>query len=221
MRTLTLLLACAALLPAQTGLDPRPRPQDYSHHAALPGGGFVAFDYHGRGIPSSKNGVILGVHLVIEAAWFPAPGQTAEIRGSHFLLKIDKMKHGIAPETAGMVAASLKYADWEQARGLQVEGGAGPVVYGPGRPSRRFPDEPGDDREARRRRVPRAGDDKPDPQLTEAETVTTLAFPEGLTSQVVSGYLYYRWGGSLKKIKKLTLDFVTPGGAVSIPIQLR
>ncbi len=63
--------------------------------------------------------------------------------------------------------------------------------------------------------------EKPDPQDVEADAVKQLAFPEGDTTQVVAGYLYYRWGGNLKKMKKLVLDYSGPGGPVSLEIPLR
>lgn len=118
-----------------------------------------------------------------------------------------------------MVAASLKYGDWEQRRGLQVEGGVGPVVVGPRGPTRRFPGGPGSPDPPRRPVDP--DKDKPDPQDLEAEAVKEFALTEGETRQVVAGYLYYRWGGNLKKVKTLTLDFSGPGGPASITISLK
>lgn len=217
MRSLVVLLAMAA--PAFAGgIEPRLRPADYPVHAPLPGGGFLAIEYHGRGLPAAKGGVFLGAHIVLEVAYFPPEKGKTEVRGGHFALKIDKMKHGIGPETPGMVAASLKYSDWEQRRGLEV--GAGPIVYGPGGQSRRFPGGPSTPEP---RRAPRSDGEpeKPDPQDLEADAVKELAFPEGETTQVVAGYLYYRWGGNLKKMKKLVLDFSGPGGPVSLEIPLR
>jgi len=219
MRGLTVsLLACAAAFGA--GLDPKTRAEDYAHSVKLPGGGALGVEFHGRGLPDAKGGVFLGWHIVLEVAYYPAQGETVNLRGGQFLLKIDKMKIGIQPETPGMVAASAKYSGWEQQRGLQVEGAAGPIVYGPGGGRRRFPSGPAEP-EPTSRRVPQVGEQKPDPQELEAAAILDLALTEGETSQVVAGYLYYRWGGNLKKIKKLTLEFTGPGGPATFEIPMK
>lgn len=215
MRGILLLLAASSLALA-SGTEPRLRAEEYPRHVALPGGGGLGIEYHGRGIPAAKGGVFLGAHVVLEVAYYPPAGQKAELRGSQFLLRIDKMKLGIPPEPPGMVAASLKYSEWEGARGLQVE--AGPVILRPGGGSRRLPGGP-QNPEPRRR--PGARDDgKPDPQDLEAEAVKEFAFPEGETRQTVAGYFYYKWGGNLKKMKKLALDYSGPGGPAKIEIPL-
>lgn len=212
-----MLLAC--LHAGAAGTEPKLRPEEYPQHVRLANGGALGIEYHGRGIPAAKGGVFLGAHLAIEIAYYPPPDEKIDLRGSHFLLRLDKMKLGIPPETPGMVAASLKYGDWEQRRGLQVEGAAGPVVLGPRGPARRYPGGPGSPDPPRRPAGP--DQDKPGPQELEAEAVKDFALSEGETRQVVAGYLYYRWGGNLRKVKKMTLDFSGPGGPVSISIPLK
>jgi hypothetical protein len=219
MRGLIVLLAMAGAAQAG-GVEAKARAQDYPQHIALPDGGAVGFEYHGRGAPAAQGGVFFGNHIVLEVAYFPPKDTLAEVRGGHFLLKIDKMKFGIGPESPGMVAASLKYADWEQRRGLEV--GAGPVVYRPdGRPSRRFPGGPAEPEPRRMPDVTGGDQERPDPQEQEAEAVKTVALPEGPTRQVVAGYLYYRWGGNLKKMKKLVVEYAGAGGPAEVEIPLR
>jgi hypothetical protein len=215
--TLFMLLAC--MQAGAAGTEPKLRAEEYPQHVRLANGGVLAIEFHGRGIPAAKGGVFLPAHVAVEAAYYPPAGEKVELRGGQFLLRIDRMKLGIPPETPGMVAASLKYGDWEQRRGLEVEGAAGPVVVGPRGPARRFPGGPGSPDPPRGPADP--GKDKPDPQELEAGAVKEFALNEGETRQVVAGYLYYRWGGNLRKIKQLTLDFSGPGGPASISIPLK
>jgi hypothetical protein len=116
-----------------------------------------------------------------------------------------------------MVAASLKYADWDGPRGLQAEGGIGPIVVRPRTPAPRYPGGPP---QQPPRRPGVQGEDQPDPQERDAQAVVELAFPEGETRQPAAGYLYFRWGKRLKDIKTLTLDFSGPGGPAAIRIPL-
>lgn len=215
MRALLLLIAASGAAFA-SGTEPRLRAAEYPAHIELPGGGSLGLQYHGRGIPTAKGGVFLGAHIVLEVAYYPPAGEKAELRGGHFLLRIDRMKLGIPPETPGMVAASLKYSDWEGPRGLQVE--AGPVILRPGGGSRRLPGGPQNPDPARRTGA--RDDGRADPQDLEAGAVQEFAFPEGETRQAVAGYLYYKWGGNLKKMKKLALDYSGPGGPAKMDIPL-
>lgn len=225
MPGLSLLFGFACAVAAFAGgIEPRPKPSDYPHHLPLADGGAIGFEYHGRGVPAAPGGgspVFLGEHIVLEVAYFPPKDVKNTLRGGNFLFRIDKMKHGFAPEPPSMVAASLKYSEWGPRRGLEVQ--AGPVIIGPpgtGQ-SRRFPGD--------QTRPPSRGptttttrsDDKPDPQDLEAAAVIEAAFPEGETGQAVAGYFYYRWGGNLKKMKRLVLEFTGPGGPATFEIPLR
>lgn len=213
-----MLLACCQA--GASGTAPKLRAELYPRHVRLANGGALAIEFHGRGIPAAKGGVFLNSHIAIEVAYYPPAGEKVELRGGQFLLRIDNMKLGIPPETAGMVGASLKYGEWERRQGLEVEAGAGPVVLGsPGGQAQRRPGGIGNRAPPRRPAGP--GRDEPDPREIEAAAVNEFALVEGETRQVVAGYLYYRWGGNLKKIRKLTLDFSGPGGPASISIPRR
>jgi hypothetical protein len=108
-----------------------------------------------------------------------------------------------------MVAASLKYPDWEEPRGIDMQGQVGPVILGPARPVGRFP---GDQRPniGRGPAPPQApagypgGVDRP-PRETAAEAAVNYALPDEERKGPVSGYLYFAYRKKPKSIKSLEL----------------
>jgi len=113
-----------------------------------------------------------------------------------------------------MVAASLKYPDWERRPNLEAEAGVGNAGVIVGRPqtAERFP---GDPRPAQQRlpRPPqapppenRSGLEKPEPVKAD-ELALSAALPEGSARGPVSGYLYFAWKGKPGSIKSLELIY--------------
>src|SRR5207244_3227002 len=117
------------------------------------------------------------------------------------------------------VAASIKYPDWEARPRLEADGGVGgyDVILGRPAPSERFPGDPRP-RQSRlppRPRVPDqtspTGEAKPPDEPIE-KIVQRLAFPEGVPTQPVSGYIFFPFRGKTKSIRSLELLYQSNDG---------
>src|SRR5437764_8453677 len=112
----TWLLALAALLGAET--------RDvslYPAHLAL-GERTLAAEYLARSIPVVGGSLFTEDYLVIDVAWFAPKYDSLTLSASHFTLRMNGRKTPILAQTPGVVAGSLKYADWTRPR---LEAGAG------------------------------------------------------------------------------------------------
>lgn len=205
------------LLPAQ-GTTPKKTPGDY-HVQSKVVGFELAADYLVHSLPVSSGVIDVRDYLVIEAAVFPtAPGMPA-LSSSEFTLRINHQKSAIYSQNPGMVAASLKYSDWERRPTLEATAGVGNagVILGRPTPTERFPGDPTPQqtRLPPRPRVPDqtspTGEEKTlEPPIE--QTVQTSAFPEGVPQHPVSGYLFFPFKGKTKSIRSLELVYESQDG---------
>jgi hypothetical protein len=144
---------------------------------------------------------------VVEVAFFPAAKNGIKISSAHFTLRINN-KSSLGAQSSGMVAASIKYPDWEQRPNMTAQ--AGPLIFGAPPAVGRFP---GDQRESRPLPTPRVpdqtgtGDAGQQRDLPIEEAIAKAALPEGLSSEPVKGCLFFRFEGKLKFIKSLDLMY--------------
>lgn len=204
------------------GTTPREKPADYHVQARLPGFDLAA-EYLSHSMPE-KGGVIdVNEYLVIEVAVFPATKEVAQISGGEFMLQVtDTRRHKsvLLSQTPGMVAASLKYPNWELRPTLEASAGLGDgnVIVGRPRQTERFPGDPRP-RQSRlppRPKVPDQTNPTSDEKLPEVPIevrVQQLAFPEGAVQGPVSGYLFFPFRGKTKSIRALELLYQSPDGS--------
>ncbi len=201
------------------GLDPRPSPKDYPAEARLPAVAFGA-EYLARGVAARGQAFLVEGYLVIEAAVYPERGRPLKVSAGDFALRVNGKRAALAPQTPGMVAASLKYPDWERRPELTVGGGVGDagIIIGGRRPAERFPGDPRP-RQTRLPEAPRvpasAGVDK-EPVPSPEEVVVEAAIPEGETAQPVAGLLYFAYKGKTKGIRSLELLYSGPAGECAL-----
>ncbi|MBI2679475.1 MAG: hypothetical protein HYX25_00535 [Candidatus Solibacter usitatus] len=158
-------------------------------------------------------------YLVVEVAFYPAPGAQVEFAASRFTLHLNG-KRGIEPQPPGFVAADLKYPDWEERRGIEASvdtldanGNRGPGVS-IGRPQIE-PRFPGDPRPGQSRipPLPRAPDPRESagiehqPQASADEVAVDAALVEDPTKSPASGYIYFPYGGKLKSVRSIELHY--------------
>ena len=212
MRLERLVAAGVALLStalAQRGTPARQKPSDYPVHAVA-GDLTIAAEYLVRSVPGPKHAVTVSDYLVVEVACFPAKGTAPAIPASRFTLRMNGKKAVLFAQDPGMVAASLKYADWERRPTLigSVGMGDADVIIGRPRQTERFPNDPRPGRE-RLPAPPRVPQKEPDlesePELKPEEIVTDAAFPERPLNGPASGVLYFAYRGKTKSIKSLEL----------------
>src|SRR5258707_314304 len=131
---------------------------------------------------SSAQNVTLNDYIAVEVTITPAPQTTAHLSNGDFQLRVNGRKQTLNPVTAEMVAAAIKYPDWETRPSVQADAGAGGggVILGRTRPTERFPGDP-NGRQARLPRVPgqddRSGMENA-PPMPAHESVTDEPLPE-------------------------------------------
>lgn len=213
------ILLSAGLLSAQVGLAPRPTPEDFPVHqntARLAIG--AEFMVHSFGRDSER--YVNEDYLTVEVGVYPLNRNPILISAGQFTLRVNGKKEVLNPATPSLVAASLKYPDWEQ--GPQLEAQAGPVSIG--RPSQSAPRFPGDNR-PNEGRLPTPPQVSPDPALAApthiapSVLVKEVALEEGEHKFPAGGYLYFPYRGKIKSIR--SLDLIYNNGAESITLRLR
>jgi len=167
----------------------------------------IGADYLVHSIPGEKGGYFAKEYLVVEVAIFPTTRTGVKISSGHFTLRINK-KSTLSAQSAGMVAAALKYADWEQRP--QMTASAGPLIYGAPQGGR-FPGDPTTTRPLPNPVPTQTGSGNVDKQsdLPIEEAISRAALPEGVITEHVKGCLFFRFEGKLKSIKSLDLIYET------------
>ena len=153
-------------------------------------------EFCGHSVPFAGTAYFAAGHIVVEVEVLPDKSTPIRLTSGEFRLRINGKKDLLAPETPGMVAASLKYSDWSQRP--QLEAQAGPVIMGRPRQQSRFP---GDTQPGQQ---PNRSDDRPPPK-TDAEAVIEAALPEGTTLGPTKGLVYFPYRGKLKGLKTIEL----------------
>jgi hypothetical protein len=203
------------LLYAQEG--PRSKASNYPAHSALPGVEIGA-DYLVHSIPSEKGDYFAKEYLVVEAALFPTTKSGLKVSSGRFTLRINK-KSTLSAQSAGMVAAALKYSDWEQRPHMSAS--AGPIIYGAPEGGR-FPGDPTTPRPLPTPvpSQPEAGNVEKQSDLPIEEAISRTAMPEGVITEPVKGCLFFRFEGKLKSIKSLDLIYDDGSGSPPATIPL-
>jgi len=167
----------------------------------------IGAEYLVHSIPSEKGDYFAKEYLVVEVAIFPTTKSGLKISSGRFTLRINK-KSTLSAQSAGMVAAALKYADWEQRP--QMTATAGPLIYGAPQGGR-FPGDPTTPRPLPNPVPSQTGSGNVEKQsdLPIEEAISRAALPEGVITEHVKGCLFFRFEGKLKSIKSLDLIYET------------
>ena len=218
-----LLTSWLGLLHAQ-GTTPKAKPGDYPVHAQLPGMN-IAAEYLVHSVPVNGGALDAKDYLVFEVAIYPESGGTPLLSSGDFTLRINNRKTVLFAQTPGMVAASIKYPDWEVRPTLEATAGVGNMDVILGRPpvTSRFPGDPRPDQN-RLPRQPRVPDQtRPEGQEQAARepvdvSIGRMALPEGAPHGPVSGYLFFAFQGKTKSIRSLELLYASGDRATAIRI---
>ena len=209
-------------LPCVAGTQPKAAVTEYPAHIELPQLALGAEDMV-RSFALDGRVYVAEDYLVVEVALFPARGTRPLVRVSDFQLHLNGSKQGLLAQTPGMVAASLKYSDWESKPTLIGEasaGNAGVIINRP-QGSQRFPMDTRQER-SRLPRPPQVSMDRqvePTDQRTAAELVVEAALQEGEAASPISGYLYFPYKGKTKKIRSMALGYLHRGEWISLPLR--
>lgn len=218
MRYLLLLLATSLFA------QDRNKATDWPSHATTPKAAIGA-EYMVRSVMHPDGNVIVRDYLIVEIAIYPAAREEFLLSHQHFTLRINGKKNAIFPQTPGMVAASLKYDDWEMRPNVIASGGSGNtgVILGRPQQTERFPGDP-----SGRNRLPkpptapepedRAGLDKT-PKTKPDEIVVAASLEEGAIAKPRRGYLYFAQKGKAESFKKVELLYSGPAGEAVISLK--
>lgn len=213
------MLLLAAYAWAQSGTAPHAKAGEYPAHERLDGLELGA-EYWVHGFRGHDQMFITNGHLVVEVAVYPAAGHDIVVNAGNFRLRLNG-KTVLWPQAPAMVAASLKYPDWEQKGRVagSVGMGGADVTLGQPPPQGRFP---GDNRAPQQRipRVPADATGVPRREPVRAEDVAVeSALPEGLTHGPVSGFLYFPWKGKSEKLRSVELLFESGDAALALKLK--
>jgi hypothetical protein len=215
VKAFLLLAAIPALLLADT--EPHKTAEEYQVHAALERA-TVAAEYLVRAVPAGGQSFLSGDFLVVEVALFVKPGSPIEFQAENFRLRING-KQVLVPTSPGLVAAALKYANWNGEHGMTASAGVGDTnveVGGQPRQSR----FPGDPNGRQGPSLPKQrGDSGKQPALTDEEAVRQSALDNAPVQSARSGCIYFEFKGKPKSIKKLELIYSGAAGSAELALK--
>jgi hypothetical protein len=215
-----LLTALLAAIAAAQGTPPKASAAEYPVHAEL-GKLTLGVEYLVHSVPTPKGVLVSSDYLVIEVALFGPSLSAIDFRADHFRLRMNGDKYALMTQSPGMVAASMKYPDWQQRPTMTASAGngTGEVIYGP-QPTPRFPGDPN----ARQIPIPRppepenrSGQEK-EPPVPVEEQIQKLALPEGKYPPPLAGLIFFPFHGKMKSIKTLELIYEGPGGKATLKL---
>jgi hypothetical protein len=207
-----------AVCSAEIGTKPRATASEYPAHIETQAASIGA-EFMVRSFGRDTETYITDRYLTVEVGIYPANRKPVMVSNTRFTLRINGKKDVVFAATPSMVAASLKYSDWEQRPALEAQ--AGPIILGGNRPAARFP---GDTR-SQQGRYPAPGQVPADPsgvekaRVSPEELVDQVAIGEGETQFPVSGYVYFPYSGKMKSIR--SLELIYNDGSQSVAIRLR
>ena len=200
------LLAGAVALAQE---NPTRKAAEYPVHATT-----AAFDigaeYMVHSIPAEDGEIFTNDYLVVEVAIYPTHGPVT-MSAERFTLRLNGKKSVLYAQSPGMVAASLKYPDWE---GVQprltgdVGIGDGQIVVNGTPQVGRFPGDPADRRVPRPTTDPPKTDEAPPPKseaMSIDEKIARAALPEGQLRTPKKGALFFPFKGKTKSIHSVEL----------------
>ena len=207
-----LLVACSAVTSQEK--EPRSKASDYPVHAQV-ANAEIGAEYLVHSIPAATGSYLAKEYLVIDIGIFPTSLEGAMVSCGQFTLRINHSKTLLYSQSPGMVAAALKYPDWEQRPELTASAGVGDgaVVFGPPRVGR-FPGDPTSP-QSRVPPLPRAPEDntvEKAQQMPVEEAVARAALPEGHADRPAKGCLFFPFKGKTKSIRSLELEYEAAGG---------
>jgi len=203
-----LWVALVAVCAASGQDDATRKANDYPAHAVW--AHFeIGAEYLIHSIPTEKGALFARDYLVVEVAIFPGL-QPVAISSDNFTLRVNGKKVVLRTESAGFVAASLKYADWEQRPTLIGTAGVGngTVVIGKPPQNGRFPDDPTRDRRLPEPKRPDESDERGKVNRLDIDKLVGLAaLPDVETRERVKGCLFFQFDGKIKSIRTLDLEY--------------
>jgi hypothetical protein len=181
------------------GLPPRAAPTDYPVQAKV-GPVTIAAEFAGHGIPTPESTLLTEDYVVVEVAFYGAPGARFQQSFNDFALRINGKKNPAPSEPYEQLSQSVKDPEWappekhESSKTSIGGGGANDSAPAPVR-------------------VP------PELQRAMALRVKKASLADGERALPQAGLLYFPYGGKVKGIRSLELIYSGPAGKATIDLQ--
>jgi hypothetical protein len=183
------------------GLPPRTSPSDYPAQAKL-GAVTLAAEFAGHGIPTPDAPLTTESYVVVEVAFFGAPGTRLPISFNDFSLRINNKKNATSAESYERVGTSAKDPEWTPPEKPE-KGGGGLLSGGGGGGNDTSKDPPRPPAELRR---------------AWAQRVKKAALADGDRELPQDGLLYFSYGGNVRNIRSLELVYTGAAGKATLPL---
>ena len=210
-----LLVLSAYLVVAAQEKEPRSKASDFPAHAQV-ANAEIGAEYLVHSIPAATGSYFAKEYLVVDVGIFPQSGSGMMISTGQFTLRINGGKSVLYSQAPGMVAASLKYPDWEQRPTVAAAAGVGDgvVVIGPPRVGR-FPGDPTVNRSPLPpvAKAPEDNTVEKAPQMPLEEAISRASLAEGKADRPVKGCLFFPFKGKTKSIRSLELLYEAESGS--------
>jgi hypothetical protein len=213
--------AISTVLAALAWAQPREKASDYPGHVKL-ADREIGAEYLVHSVPVERGVLVASDYLVVEVAVFPLTQVGVAVSSAQFTLRINGKKTTVYPQSTGMVAASMKYPDYENTHPRLVAE-VGPVIIGAPRPVARFPGDPSAQRQPPAAPAPDAPDQgatEKESQLPIEEQVKRAALADEHTTRPRRGVLFFPYHGKTKSIHSLELVYEPVEGAPPVKIPL-
>jgi len=185
------------------GMPPRASPSEYQAQAKA-GAVTIAAEFAGHSVPKVEGPLNTEDFVVVETAFFGAPGAKLVLSVNDFSLRLNGKKKGVLSSVPfGMVTSSLKDPEWQPPEqkdepkqsksGLSTGQGGDttpPVVHVP--------------LELRR---------------AMAQYLQKASLPEGDRILPQAGLIYFRYSGRVKSIHSIELIYSGPAGEATLELQ--
>ena len=210
-------LFALAFVCANAQCIPRANASEYAAHEELRTASIGAENL-GHNMSTGKGAISVPDYLVIEVAVY-SKASPVPLKAGNFVLRLNGKRDLLLAQAPTMVAASLKYDDWEMRPAVIATAGMGDGAITVGRPthSGRFP---GDPTTPQSNPIPRAPTEASSVQKAPLDTPDDLvnrhALPEGEVRPPSSGYLFFPFKGKMKSLKKVELLYEGPLGAATL-----
>jgi hypothetical protein len=221
-RVLAFAVAGGMLVHAQ-GTPPKAKASEYPVHADLDREITLSAEYLVHAIPTSSGSQFTTDYLVVEVAFFSPRLTPVNLSPEHFLLRINGQRVPLMTQSAGIVAASIKYPDWTQKPRVVGTAGVGnaDVIFGQPRPVERFPGDPTARTGPTQPRAPEpenpTGEAKA-PRVPIEDQIQRAFLPEGEQVLPVSGVIFFPFRGKTRSLRSLELLYDGPAGNITLKL---
>jgi hypothetical protein len=185
------------------GLPPRASPSEYQAQGKA-GAVTIAAEFAGHSVPKLEGPLNTEDFVVVETAFFGAPGAKLVLSTNDFSLRINGKKKGVLPSVPfGMVTSSLKDPEWQPPEQKDAE-----------KPSKSGLS------------TGQGGDNTPpvihvplELRRAMAQYLEKASLPEGDRTLPQAGLIYFRYSGHTKNIHSLELIYSGPAGEATLDLQ--